>query len=158
MKGYIQRKIIQPILNYLKEGVSPVKIALCIAFGCVVGIIPFAGITTLLCAGIAITFRLNMAIIQIINYAVYPLQILLFIPFIKLGILTFGAEPLVYSSDQIVEMIKENAFQVIVKIGYANGLGLVIWLMISPLLFGVIYYSSKYLLEKYAKGVDLKSN
>ena len=141
MKNYLKRKVIEPIIGYLKEGMSPTKIAMCIGFGCIIGVVPVIGITTLLCAGIAIVFRLNMAIIQIINYAVYPLQIIFFIPFIKIGIYVFGATPLQLNADQIIEMIKENAFQVIMEIGYANFLGLIIWLVIAPMAYAIIYYS-----------------
>lgn len=149
MNKYLKRKVIEPIIGYLKEGVSPVKIAMCIGFGCVIGVVPIIGITTLLCAGIAVVFRLNIAIIQIINYAVYPLQIIFFIPFIKTGIYIFGATPLQLSADQIIEMIKENAFQIIMEMGYANFLGFIIWLFIAPVAFAVIYYSSYFVLKGY---------
>ncbi|MDH5366486.1 MAG: DUF2062 domain-containing protein [Cyclobacteriaceae bacterium] len=148
MKQFFNRKIFQPILGFLKEGISPDKIAMCIAFGFVLGVIPFVGITTLLCAIVAIVFRLNMGVIQIMNYAVYPLQILLFIPFVKTGIYLFDDNPLSFSSDEIIEMIKENAFQVVIKLGYANILGVIVWLILAPVLFAVIYYLSYYLLSR----------
>lgn len=148
MKSFFNRKIFQPILGYLKEGISPKKLAICIAFGFVLGLIPFAGVTTLLCAVAALIFRLNMGVIQIVNYAVYPLQILLFIPFIKIGMYLFDDNSLSYSSDEIIEMVKENAFQVVIKLGYANVLGVVVWLILTPVIFIIIYYLSYFLLSK----------
>ncbi|MDH5368096.1 MAG: DUF2062 domain-containing protein [Cyclobacteriaceae bacterium] len=145
----MKRKIYKPIMTYLKEGVSPKKLSVCIAFGVVLGIIPFVGVTTLLCAAVAFSLRLNIGVIQVVNYAVYPLQILLFIPFIKTGIYICDSDPLLYSSEDILGMVKENAFEVIINLGYTNVLGVVVWLVLAPILFAVIYYLTYYMFLKY---------
>jgi hypothetical protein len=43
------------------------------------------GIPTLVCAALALTLRLNLPAIQAANYAVMPLQLLLIVPFVRLG-------------------------------------------------------------------------
>lgn len=70
---------------WLKQGISPRKLALTLALGCAVGCIPVVGIPTVLCAGLALGLRLNLPAIQAANYAVMPLQILLIVPFVRLG-------------------------------------------------------------------------
>jgi hypothetical protein len=71
--------------SVLQEGLAPEKVALTICLGGAVGILPIAWGTTLLCAALAARFRLNQAAIQAVNYLVYPLQMVLFFPFIRLG-------------------------------------------------------------------------
>ena len=68
----------------------------------VFGTFPVIGTTTALCAAIAVAFRLNQVAIQAANYAVYPLQIVLLIPFMRLGERVTGAEHLPLTSSAIV--------------------------------------------------------
>jgi len=70
---------------WLKQGISPRRLALTLALGCAVGCIPVVGIPTLLCAGLALGLRLNLPAIQAANYAVMPLQLILIVPFVRLG-------------------------------------------------------------------------
>jgi len=70
---------------WLRQGVSPRRLALTLALGCAIGCIPVVGIPTLLCAGLAIALRLNLPAIQAANYAVMPAQILLIVPFVRFG-------------------------------------------------------------------------
>jgi uncharacterized protein (DUF2062 family) len=70
---------------WLRQGISPQRLALTLALGCTIGCIPVVGIPTLLCAGLALALRLNLPAIQAANYAVMPAQILLIVPFIRFG-------------------------------------------------------------------------
>src|ERR1035438_1407369 len=83
--GFLQDKLLRPIIELLKQEVTPEKMALSLALGAALGIFPALGWTTALCAIAALTLRLNLPAIQIVNYFVYPLQIVLLIPFFRLG-------------------------------------------------------------------------
>lgn len=148
MKDFFQKKIYFPILSYLKQGISPHKLALSMAFGFVIGTIPLFGITTLLCAIIAYIFRLNMGVIQIVNYAVYPLQFLFFIPFIKLGSYLFDAESFPFNIEQITALLKQDAIHLLMTLGHFNLIGLVAWIIIAPFIMAVIYFLSRWLFSR----------
>src|SRR5258706_253132 len=83
--SFWQRRVVIPILNQLKQGITPEKIALTIALGALLSVFPILGATTLLCSLAAFALRLNQPIIQVINYLAYPLQIALLIPFYRAG-------------------------------------------------------------------------
>ena len=151
MKGYLQTKLIKPLLGFLKTGMSPTKLAIGIALGFVIGIIPIVGITTTLCAVLAYIFRINMAVVQLINYIVYPLQVILFIPFIKFGIYVFGVNPLPYPIEAIWDRLQSNFIETIGDIWWANLFGVLIWLVIAPLLYISLFFSSRYLIKKFYK-------
>src|ERR1700679_2208582 len=69
----------------LRLGISPRRLALTLALGFAVGCIPVIGIPTVLCAGLALALRLNLPAIQTANYIAMPLQLILIVPFVRLG-------------------------------------------------------------------------
>lgn len=77
----------------LASGLSPRELALTLALGAALGILPLPWGATLLCAGAAFLFRLNQGAIQVVNYLVYPLQLMLFIPYYRLGGFLFPGSP-----------------------------------------------------------------
>src|SRR5271166_5307916 len=66
-KGLLHRKLIRPVVDLLKQGVTPEKMALSLALGAAIGVFPAIGWTTALCAIAALALRLNLAAIQIVN-------------------------------------------------------------------------------------------
>src|SRR6267143_1282461 len=108
-KGFFYRRLVRPILDLLRQGVTPEKLALGLAIGGALGVFPALGCTTLLCTIVAIVLRLNLPAIQIVNYFVYPIQIALLVPFFRLGEKLFRAAPLPVSIAQIQGMIHANA-------------------------------------------------
>jgi uncharacterized protein (DUF2062 family) len=70
---------------WLRQGISPRRLALTLALGFAIGCIPVVGIPTVLCAGLALLLKLNLPAIQAANYVVMPLQVALIVPFVRLG-------------------------------------------------------------------------
>jgi uncharacterized protein (DUF2062 family) len=81
-------------------GVTPRELALCLALGTAIGLIPVLGVSTLLCALAALLLGLNMAAIQLVNYLLAPLQIILIIPLLRLGERIVGAPPFPVTIDR----------------------------------------------------------
>ena len=75
----------QTAASWLLQGVSPQRLAFTLALGFAIGCFPLFGVTTGLCAIVAIVFRLNLPAIQAANYAAMPLQVVLIWPFVRLG-------------------------------------------------------------------------
>ena len=90
-EGFFRRRIARPILELLRQGVTPEKMALSLALGVAIGVFPALGTTTALCALVAFIWRLNLPAIQIVNYFVYPAQLALIIPSFRAGEILFGA-------------------------------------------------------------------
>lgn len=66
-------------------GISPQRLALTLALGFAIGCLPFVGITTAICVLVAFALRLNLPAIQAANYAAMPLQLMLIVPFVRMG-------------------------------------------------------------------------
>jgi uncharacterized protein (DUF2062 family) len=82
---WVRRRIANPLLALLKQGVSPQRLALCVALGIVIGNMPIMGLSTGLCALIALVFRLNLPAMQLVQALMAPTQLLLIIPYVRLG-------------------------------------------------------------------------
>jgi hypothetical protein len=83
--NWIYRRAVLPILALLRMGATPQTLAWSIAVGLLVGLNPLIGTTTILCLAAAFSFRLNVVASQIANHAMFPFELLLVVPFIRLG-------------------------------------------------------------------------
>jgi len=83
--NWIYRHGVLPILALLRMGATPRSLAWSIAAGMLIGINPVVGSTTLLSLAVTFRFRLNVVATQIANHAMFPLELVLLIPFIRLG-------------------------------------------------------------------------
>ena len=150
-QGFFYRRLILPILNLLRQGITPEKIALSIAFGIALGVFPVIGATTLLCAMAAIVLRLNLPAIQLVNYFVYPLQIALLLPFIRFGEFLFRVrDPLPFSITQILQMIATSIPNAVATLWTATMHAIAAWLLVGPLAVLVSYAVLAPLLRRLA--------
>jgi uncharacterized protein (DUF2062 family) len=83
------RRGVLPILALLRMGATPRSLAWSIAAGLLIGINPVIGSTTVLCLAAAFSLRLNVVASQIANHAMFPVELALVIPFIRLGARVF---------------------------------------------------------------------
>ena len=79
------RAMRQKAESWLRQGISPQRLALTLALGFAIGCIPVIGVPTALCLLVALGLRLNLPAIQAANYAAMPLQVALIFPFVRLG-------------------------------------------------------------------------
>lgn len=132
-RGLIRRRVIDPIAALLKQGISPRQLALSLAIGAAIGVFPILGTTTVICAAVALGFRLNLVAIQVANYVVYPLQLLLMIPFVRIGERLFGATPLPLSLDQIAAVFRAGVWHALTTLSTSLGHAVVGWAITAPL-------------------------
>ncbi|UOQ81612.1 MULTISPECIES: DUF2062 domain-containing protein [Hymenobacter] len=78
--------------NLLRQGLTPHQLALTMALGTVIGLVPVLGITTLVATFIAVRLRLNVAATLLIAHLWSPVQLLLLIPLLHWGNQLFGAD------------------------------------------------------------------
>jgi uncharacterized protein (DUF2062 family) len=137
---FIQQKLVRPALGFLNQGITPRKLSLTIALGIIIGMLPIFGVATALCAVAALTLRLNMAAIQLTHYAAAPLQLVMLVPFIRLGGLVFHASPVPFSFTQLYQMFSNDALATFQSLGFTFFLGFTGWLLVSIPLAIFLYY------------------
>jgi uncharacterized protein (DUF2062 family) len=138
--GLIRRKLIEPFLQLLRQGITPEKVALTIALGLVLGVTPVIGSTTLLCTLAALVLRLNLPAIQLVNGLVYPLQLLLIIPFLRAGAWLFGDSSVARMTlAGLFSLIKNDWWHAIVTLWSATMHALVAWLAVAAMASAALY-------------------
>ncbi|MGA2095339.1 MAG: DUF2062 domain-containing protein [Candidatus Acidiferrum sp.] len=137
--GFFYRRIGRPILDLLRQGVTPEKLALSLALGIAIGVFPVLGTTTALCALVALILRLNLPAIQIVNYFAYPAQIALLIPFFRAGEKLFGAPHLPLSVPQIVAAVHVSFWGATRFLWTTIWHAAVAWCLVAPFLAGLAY-------------------
>jgi uncharacterized protein (DUF2062 family) len=139
-KGFFYKKAVEPVVALIKQGISPEKISLGMACGIVLGIFSVLGATTILCGMAAIIFRLNLPAIQLANYMVYPLQLVLLIPFFHLGDLLFQVEPLPLSTQELITLLRSDLWGTIRAFWNASLRAVVAWLLVSLPTFFILHF------------------
>jgi len=144
------KKLIHPLFSFITQGVTPKKLALTIAFGVTFGVLPVFGLPTILSLIFALILRLNIAAIQLVNYFMYPLWIILFIPFLSAGNMLFDAPPINLSFAEIEFLIKEDFSKAVNLLGMAHLRATLVWVATAPLIGVSTYYLTLPIFTKYA--------
>jgi uncharacterized protein (DUF2062 family) len=125
--NWAYRRIALPVLALLRMGASPEKLAWSIAVGLLIGINPVLGSTTLFCLAIAFVLRLNIAASQLGNHIVYPLELILIIPFIHLGSRLFHTAPMPLSATELLRAAREHPLTLSRQLWLWEWHALVVW-------------------------------
>ena len=139
MKDWLRRRILYPLLALLRQGIAPERLALCVALGVVVGNIPILGVSTILCTAIALAFRLNLPAIQLVQAAMAPTQVVLIIPFVRLGEWIMRAPPQPLSIKQGLDLLARGAGHAIVLLWDAIVHAGVAWIVVAPVAVYLFY-------------------
>lgn len=150
-KHWLQRRLVDPLMAQLRQGISPDRLALCVAIGVVVGNIPILGTSTILCAVIALVFRLNLPAMQLVQAVMAPTQVLLIIPFVRLGETILGAPRQPLSAEAGLGLMSGgagNAVSVLRDAVIHAGLA---WLLLAPLAIWLTQKSLEPLFRRLAR-------
>jgi uncharacterized protein (DUF2062 family) len=151
--GFLRTRIAAPVVEQLRQGLSPDRIALTIAIGLCIAIIPVVGVTTIMSFLAAWLLRLNQPIIQAINWSSYALQLLMILPFVRLGEWMFRTPRLGLSAEGFVAMAKADPFGTIVAVWPTLWHAVAAWAITVPLLGAVVYYSLRPALRSLARRI-----
>jgi len=118
---------------------TPQKLAVTVAAGTMLGVVPALGLTTVMATAVAARFRLNIAATVLISYLVQPLQLLLVVPYIKLGVFMFGLQEQGLSVTGMVAMFKADWQAALSKLWLINLAGISAWALLALPAGGVLY-------------------
>jgi uncharacterized protein (DUF2062 family) len=146
------RKILESFTNrligFLKQGITPEKLALTLALGAALGTVPMLGTTTILCTIAAFAFGLNLAAIQLINGIVYPLQLILIIPFLRAGAWLFRTRDFTFTLSQIFGLVHTGVWHAITTLWTATVHALAVWLIAAGLSSTILYFALRVILKR----------
>jgi uncharacterized protein (DUF2062 family) len=120
------------IKDLLRQGLTPRELALSVAAGCAVGLFPILGTTTILSALLAVRFRLNIPVMQLVNQLVFSLQLALFIPFLRLGEWVYGAEALRLSPSEMQQLLLQSPLHGVTNLADLLAHAVTGWALVVP--------------------------
>jgi uncharacterized protein (DUF2062 family) len=134
----LQRRVAQPVMDLLRIGATPQGLAWALAVGIVVGVNPLLGSTTVVALAVAWVLRLNVVASQIGNHLVYPLELLLFPVWVKLGSLVFGTPGIPLNKKALMDAVTHHPWETTRKLWMWEWHALAVWAvcaaMLAPLL------------------------
>lgn len=133
MRNFLQRRLVAPLLALLRQGVTPDKLALSLALGIAIGLVPVLGVSTALCAAIALALKLNMPAIQLVNYLLTPLQLLLIIPFLRFGEWLAQAPRFPITLESGLTLLSEGVINAVTVLATAIVHATLGWIVLAPL-------------------------
>jgi uncharacterized protein (DUF2062 family) len=125
-------RVLRPLLRLLRGGVTPRRLAWSLALGIVIGINPSVGFTTFIVIVLAWTFGLSQVASQIGAHSMTPLHLLLFLPFIQLGVHLFHTRRLPLDRRQI-EHLSHHPWRLIRDIWQWEWHALIVWGIVATL-------------------------
>ena len=151
LKKFWRERAVGLVVGELKQGITPEKISLTIALGITLGIFPILGATTLLCFIAGICFKLNQPVIQIVNYLVSALQLLMILAFVRIGEFIMRAPAVHFSITEMLQKFRRSPVQFFQEFGLTGLHGIIGWMLAAPILAAALYFSLLPLLKKLAR-------
>jgi uncharacterized protein (DUF2062 family) len=146
---WLGRTVRDPLLAQLRQGATPEAVSAAVVIALALGIVPVIGITTLLCLLAGRVFRLNHIVMQVVNHLSYPLQLILLVPFVRLGEVLTGADPIALSPSALIEEFNRSFGGFVAKFGMAYVHGLIGWALTVPLLCWLLHLILRRLFRRF---------
>lgn len=140
MRAFLRRRLVEPLLALLRQGVTPRRLALSVALGAGLGLVPVLGVSTALCALAALALRLNLPAIQLVNYLLTPLQLLLIIPQLRFGEWLVQAPPFPITLDSGLALLAQGVLPAIRVLSTAIVHATLGWLVLAPVFTFLLYF------------------
>ncbi len=142
VRSFWQRRVRDPLVLQLTQGITPHKIALTIAIGSALALFPILGTTTLLCFLVGLALRLNQPIIQLINQAFWPLHVPAIFACVRLGERMVGARHSSFNIRYMKEMLWHEPAIFFHDYGLTALHATLAWAIIAPFYIAAVYYLS----------------
>jgi uncharacterized protein (DUF2062 family) len=149
VRDWLRRQVRDPLLAELRQGATPEAVSAAVTVSLAIAINPFIGTTTLGCVVAGRAFRLNHVVMQIINHAAFPLQILLIVPFVRLGETIVGARHYSLKPSAIIEEFNRSIPDFLEKFWLTGLHGLIGWALTVPLACWLLHLILRRLFRRF---------
>lgn len=151
MLRVLQERVVRPVLELLRVGASPERLAWSLAVGAVVGVNPLLGSTTVVVIALAAAFKLNHVASQIGNHLMYPVELLLFPVFLTLGSVVFQTAGVPLSRGELMAAVKLHPWATTKLLWSWQWHALVVWAAFAVVVAPVLAWALRPVLERMAR-------
>ncbi|MBC6609989.1 DUF2062 domain-containing protein [Hymenobacter sp. BT507] len=141
--SWLRRRVLLPLQNLLKQGLTPHQLALTTAVGVAVGVVPVLGFTTLLGTLAAVRLRLNVAAMLLISHLMSPLQLLFMLPLLRFGAPLLGANAQTLTLARVRYLFTHDLGGAFTLLWRAELGALLLWLLSAVPLGFLLYFGAR---------------
>jgi uncharacterized protein (DUF2062 family) len=138
VRRFFEIRVTTPIVDLLRVGTTPRRLAWSLAIGVAIGINPVIGSTTFLCLLVAFLLRLNLIASQIANHLVFPLQLTLVVLYLKAGERLFHTGPPPIDAKELMHAMRRHPWSTTQTLWTWEWHAIIVWLIGAAVLTPVI--------------------
>lgn len=151
--GFWRRRLIDPLVTLLTQGVTPDKLAATLAMGSVCSMFPFLGTTSALNLGVGLWLRMNQPILQTLNQLLGGVHLLMILVYVRLGewLWRAPAEEKFSVREMISSFAELSLRDFLTQFGWAGLHALTAWALTAPLLLAAVYVPLRPVMRRLAQ-------
>ena len=139
------------IIALFKQGLTPIELTQSIIVSGLISTIPILGVSTFLLTALSLKRKLNLPIMIAQSYIMWPIQVVMIIPFINIGEFIFSVPKTNHSAQEIIASFQNSFFATLSHLSFELLCGFGGWLLTAvPFSVGV-YLASIFILKLFLK-------
>jgi len=131
----------------LKQGLTPRELSQSIIVSGLISIIPILGVSTFMITTVSLKRKLNLPLMISFSYLMWPVQIIMIIPFIRIGEYIFSVPRNQHTVEEIISSFQSSFFQTLSHLSFELLCGLGGWLLTAVPIAMLIYWVSVMVLK-----------
>lgn len=150
--GFWRRRLVDPLVALLTQGVTPDRLAATLAVGSVCSLFPFLGATSALNLGVGLWLRMNQPVLQGLNQLLGPVQVAMILVYVRIGERIWRApEADRFSLGEMMRAFGELPFTgFLQRFGQAGVHAFTAWALTAPLFLAAIYLPLRPIFRRWA--------
>lgn len=129
-----------------KQGLTPKELSQSLIVSGLISTIPILGVSTFMITTVSLKRKLNLPVMISLSYLMWPVQILLIIPFIRVGEFIFSVPRNHHTVEEIISSFQSSFFQTLSQLSFELLCGLGGWLLTAvPIAVGIYWVSLLFL-------------
>ncbi len=151
-RGFWVRRVVDPLVAQLTQGVTPDKLAATLAVGTACSLFPFLGFTSLLNLAVGVRLRMNQPILQTLNQLLGAVQLVLIIGYVRAGEWLWRAGEDRFTVADVLRVFREASLgDFLHRFGWAGVHAFSAWALTTPLLITAVYFAFRPVMRRLAR-------
>jgi hypothetical protein len=139
------------IIALFKQGLTPIELTQSIIVSGLISTIPILGVSTFLLTALSLKRKLNLPIMIAQSYIMWPIQVVMIIPFINIGEFIFSIPKTNHSAQEIIASFQNSFFATLSHLSFELLCGFGGWLLTAVPFSAGVYLVSISILKLFLK-------
>ncbi len=142
------------VIGLFKQGLTPIELTQSIIVSGLISTIPILGVSTFLLTALSFKRKLNLPIMIAQSYIMWPVQVIMIIPFINIGEFILSIPKTNHSAQEIIASFQNSFFATLSHLSFELLCGFGGWLLTAVPFSAGLYLVSIFILKLFLKNND----